>query len=74
MSSRFSLRRQRPSPPTIVPQGTQKDRIVAATKLLGPNERDTVTFTAPTTPGRYDFFCTFPGHYQVGMRGVLIVG
>ena len=57
-----------------VPQGTQKDRILAATKLLGPNERDTVTFTAPTTPGRYDFFCTFPGHYQVGMRGVLIVG
>ena len=57
-----------------VPQGTQKDRILAATKLLGPNERDTVTFTAPTTPGRYDFFCTYPGHYQVGMRGVLIVG
>ena len=57
-----------------VPQGTQKDRIIAATKLLGPNERDTVTFTAPTAPGRYDFFCTYPGHYQVGMRGVLIVG
>jgi len=57
-----------------VPQGTQKDRILAATKLLGPNERDTVTFTAPTAPGRYDFFCTYPGHYQVGMRGVLIVG
>ena len=57
-----------------VPQGTQQDRILAATKLLGPNERDTVTFTAPTAPGRYDFFCTYPGHYQVGMRGVLIVG
>lgn len=50
-----------------------KDKILAATKLLGPNERDTVTFTAPNTPGRYDFLCTFPGHYQVGMRGVLIV-
>jgi uncharacterized cupredoxin-like copper-binding protein len=33
-----------------------------------------VTFTAPTTPGRYEFVCSFPGHYQVGMRGVLIVG
>jgi len=55
-----------------VPQA-QKDRILAATKLLGPKERDTVTFTAPTTPGRYEFLCTFPGHYQVGMRGVLIV-
>jgi azurin len=57
-----------------VPAGPYKDRVLAATKLLGPKERDTVTFTAPTTPGRYDFVCSFPGHYQVGMRGVLIVG
>jgi azurin len=52
----------------------QKAQIIASTKLLGPKESDTVTFTAPTTPGRYEFLCTFPGHYQVGMRGVLIVG
>ena len=52
----------------------QQAQIIAATKLLGPKERDTVTFTAPTAPGRYEFLCTFPGHYQVGMRGVLIVG
>jgi azurin len=51
----------------------KKDGIVAATKLLGPKERDTVTFTAPNTPGRYPFLCSFPGHFQVGMRGVLIV-
>jgi len=57
-----------------VPTATQKDRILAATKLLGPKERDTVTFTAPTAAGRYEFVCSFPGHYQVGMRGVLIVG
>lgn len=56
-----------------VPVATQKDKILAATKLLGPKERDTVTFNAPTTPGRYEFLCSFPGHYQVGMRGVLIV-
>jgi azurin len=56
-----------------VPSGQQGDKILAGTKLLGPNERDTVTFTAPTTPGRYEFICSFPGHYQVGMRGVLIV-
>lgn len=47
--------------------------ILAATRLLGPTERDTVTFVAPATPGRYEFLCSFPGHYQVGMRGVLIV-
>jgi azurin len=55
-----------------VPAAAAKD-VVVATKLLGPKERDTVTFTAPTTPGRYEFVCSFPGHYQVGMRGVLIV-
>ena len=55
-----------------VPAARQAD-ILAATKLRGPNERDTVTFNAPSTPGRYDFLCSFPGHFQVGMRGVLIV-
>ena len=56
-----------------VPQATHGNKILAATKLLGPKERDTVTFTAPATAGRYEFICSFPGHYQVGMRGVLIV-
>ena len=51
----------------------EKAKIVASTKLLGPKERDAVTFTAPTTPGRYEFVCSFPGHFQVGMRGVLVV-
>jgi len=23
--------------------------------------------------GRYDFLCTFPGHFAVGMKGVLVV-
>lgn len=55
-----------------VPADRQAD-ILATTKLLGPDERDTVTFTAPTEPGEYPFICSFPGHYQVGMRGVLIV-
>lgn len=51
-----------------------KAQIVASTKLLGPKERDTVAFTVPATPGRYEFVCSFPGHFQVGMRGVLTVG
>lgn len=49
------------------------DRILAATKLLGPGEEDTVRFYAPSKPGRYFYVCSFPGHYQVGMKGVLIV-
>ena len=56
-----------------IPGPPLKDKVLAATKLLGPKERDTVTFTAPTAPGRYEFVCSFPGHLQVGMRGVLIV-
>jgi len=50
-----------------------KAKIIAYTKLLGPKEHDTVTFNAPTKPGSYPFLCSFPGHYQVGMKGVLIV-
>ena len=50
-----------------------KSRVIAATRLLGPGESDTVTFTAPSAPGSYVFLCSFPGHFQVGMRGVLTV-
>lgn len=50
-----------------------KDKVLASTKLLGPKESDTARFYAPKKPGRYVFLCSFPGHYQVGMHGVLIV-
>lgn len=50
-----------------------KDAIIAHTKLLGPKESDSAVFNAPSTPGRYPFLCTFPGHFQVGMKGELIV-
>lgn len=50
-----------------------KSKIIVHTKLLGPKESDTVSFKAPDQPGRYPFFCSFPGHYQVGMKGELIV-
>ena len=52
---------------------SKRDEILAATKLLGPGERDTATFAAPSAPGKYPFLCSYPGHAQVGMRGVLIV-
>jgi azurin len=55
-----------------LPQGRMNE-VIAHTKLLGPNEKDTVTFHAPKQPGRYPFICSFPGHFQVGMRGELIV-
>lgn len=35
-------------------------------------ERATLEFT-PTKPGRYEFFCTVPGHKEAGMKGTVIV-
>ena len=61
------------APTTDYVPAAKRAEIVASTKLLGPNEQDTITFAAPSTPGRYDFLCSFPGHFPVGMRGVLIV-
>ena len=61
------------APTTDYVPAARKADILAATKLLGPNEQDTVPFNAPAAPGRYDFLCSFPGHFPVGMRGVLIV-
>lgn len=51
---------------------TDMSNVLAHTALLGPDEEDTITFTAPTEPGQYEFLCTFPGHYGT-MRGVMIV-
>lgn len=48
------------------------NEVIASTRLLGPKESDQVTFTAPA-PGTYAYFCSFPAHYQSGMKGVLLV-
>ena len=50
----------------------QADKVLRATKLLGPGETDTVTFT-PKAAGTYDYVCTFPTHYAAGMRGTITV-
>ena len=50
-----------------------KDQIVAATGLAGGGETVEVTFTAPEEPGDYPYICSFPGHYQAGMKGMLSV-
>jgi azurin len=49
------------------------DEIVAHIDLLGPRKSGEVDFKAPTAPGDYPFLCTFPAHYQSGMKGVLSV-
>jgi azurin len=84
MGHNWVLLKPQADPNTFVAEGAQaattdyiaqnrKGDILAHTKLLGPKERDTVTFQAPKEPGRYVYLCSFPGHYQVGMKGELII-
>ncbi len=55
-----------------IPESLQGE-IIAHTALTGPHKSEEVTFKAPTEPGDYPFLCTFPAHYQVGMKGTLTV-
>lgn len=50
-----------------------KDQVLAKTPLAGAGETVEVTFTVPKVAGKYPFICTFPGHFQAGMRGDLVV-
>lgn len=45
--------------------------VLVFSKLLGPNEEETLTFPAPP-PGTYEFVCTYPGHWSI-MNGVFEV-
>ena len=47
--------------------------LLAATPLARPRGSVSIAFTAPTEPGRYQFLCTVPGHYENGMFGTLVV-
>ena len=54
-----------------VPQNDKS--VLAHSKLLGPGESDTVTFSAPQVPGQYLYVCSFPGHYTQGTKGYMTV-
>lgn len=49
------------------------DEVIAKIGILGPRKSGEVEFKAPTTPGDYPYLCTFPAHYQAGMKGTLTV-
>jgi azurin len=49
------------------------NQVLTHIPLLGPRKSGQVTFTAPTAPGEYAFLCSYPAHFQVGMKGTLIV-
>ena len=47
-------------------------KVLFHTKLLQPDETESIYFNAPSTPSEYPFICSFPGHAAV-MRGVIKV-
>ncbi len=47
-------------------------RILDASHLLEPGQKETLKLTAPKTEGEYEYVCTFPGHWAI-MWGKLIV-
>ena len=49
-----------------------KAQVIAHTTLAGAGETVEVTFKVPAA-GTYTYLCTFPGHFQAGMRGTLTV-
>ena len=49
-----------------------KGQVIAATALAGAGETVEVTFKVPAA-GSYTFLCSFPGHFQAGMTGKLVV-
>ena len=48
-------------------------QVLHYTGLAAGGETTEVTFTAPSEPGKYEYICSFPGHYAAGMYGYLVV-
>ena len=55
-----------------LPGDEQAKSMIVHTRLLGPGEDDTISFT-PAEPGVYEYVCTFPAHAAAGMRGKITV-
>lgn len=51
---------------------TRDRRVLAATKLVEPGQKETLKLTAPAKEGEYEYVCTFPGHWPI-MWGKLVV-
>jgi azurin/glucose/arabinose dehydrogenase/lysophospholipase L1-like esterase len=47
-------------------------RVLEATKIVEPGQKEVLKMTAPLVPGDYEFVCTYPGHWQI-MWGKLTV-
>lgn len=50
----------------------RSSRVILSSRLLQPQEEQTLDFRAPKEPGIYPFVCTYPGHWR-RMYGALVV-
>jgi azurin len=51
---------------------TADHRVLEASKLIEPGQKETIKMNAPKEEGEYEYVCTFPGHWPI-MWGKLIV-
>lgn len=63
---------QPPTDPNARAYVPDTPKVLEALTLVQPDESASLNFTAPSTPGEYDYVCTFPGHW-VRMYGVMLV-
>ncbi|MEZ6129958.1 MAG: PA14 domain-containing protein [Planctomycetaceae bacterium] len=40
------------------------DKVLLASRLLEPGQKQDISYTAPETPGVYPYVCTYPGHWR----------
>jgi azurin len=83
MTHNFVLLKKGTSPKSFVDKSSSagsddiapavKDQVIAATAMVGTGETAEVTFEAPSQAGEYTFVCTHPGHFNLGMKGQLVV-
>lgn len=52
---------------------SMKTAVLAHTALAGPGETVEVTVKVPAKAGSYPYLCSFPGHFALGMKGMLVV-
>lgn len=65
----FSLKAADAKDTEYIP-ASEKDKVIAHTKLIGGGESDTIEFNIEK--GTYDYICSFPGHSSI-MKGKLVV-
>lgn len=63
-----------PSPADNITKAYVPDtpNVLASLSMVQPDASESLSFTAPSESGEYDYVCTFPGHW-VRMYGVMLV-